>query len=1286
MNVEEVLLFIDASIFAKMGKHLSDLQRLLIQAAWSGSRQGYDQIAQANGYSPNYLKQDAGPKLWQLLSDVFGEKIKKSNFRAAIERQAGLLSHISSPTVTLPVSLDTTALLGLQQESANFFAAQQRKDEGGIIHNSQRFQDWGAAPDISIFYDRSNELAQLEQWIVTERCRLVGLVGMGGIGKTHLSVKLAERIQEQFDYVIWRSLHNAPPLQEILTSLLQFIINTQETDLPATVDEKLSHLIDCLRKYRCLLILDNAETILRHGDCAGIYKQGYEDYGDFFKLLGECRHESCLVLTSREKLKEIVLMQGETLPVRCLNLRGLSVSAGQMLLQLKGCHWKSEAECRVLVEKYSGNPLALKIVAAAIQELFEGSITEFLKYKTFVFNEIRALLEQQINRLPDLGNTILYWLVINRQPVSVAELQSDIYPNVSQQTLIETLKSLIQRSLIEKKATHFLLQPLLMEYVTNLLIERVCQEIETGELVLLNSHALLKAQAKEYIRKTQISFIIQPIIDRLITVFKTKSHLEIRLGQIISKLRSQSPDESGYAAGNILNLLCQLETNLSGYDFSQLKVWQAYLQDVNLHEVNFTGADLAKSVFAQQMAKILSVAFSPDGRMLATGDANGEIRLWQVADSKLLLVCKGHTGWVQSVAFSPDGRMLSSGSSDQTIKLWDVSDGGCRKTLLGHNQRVRSVAFNPDGTILCSGGNDWMVRLWDVESGECLKIFSGHTSYIWSVAFSPDGMTLASGSDDRTVKLWDLGTSECWKTLSGHTHWVRTVAFSPDGKTLASGSGDGTIKLWDLPDGIEVKILEGHNQRLRALAFSPDGSTLASGSGDHTVKLWDVSEGKCLKTLHGHSSRLTSLAFSPDGTILASGGEDQAVRCWEVNTGQCVKTWQGYASGIQSVAFSPNGTILASGNEDWTVKLWDVQGAGDWGQRGQGDKGTRGQGGEGGEGGQGGFGNASPSPHLPIAPSAKSSQSSIPKPLGEGSAVTLQGHTSWVCSVAFSPDGTMLASASSDQTLKLWDVSQGRCLKTLLGHTRWVSSVAFSPDGTTLVSCGGDNTLRLWDVLTGKCVKICQGHSGWLWSVAFSPDGVTVASASEDKTVKLWDIRTGECVKTFVGHTSWVLSVAFSPDGKTLASGSCDQSVRLWDLGTGECVKTFWGHISWVQSVTFSPDGKTLASGSCDQTMKLWDLGTGKCWQTLSAHASWIWSVAFSPISLSPPSQGGRGGILASGGQDETIKLWDVNVGKCLGTLRSRRPYEGMRLTEARGLTEAQLATLKGLGAVEEIE
>lgn len=1248
MDVEKVLEFTDALVFAKTGKHLSDLQRMLFRASWPGTRQHYDEIAKAYGYSVNYLKQDAGPKLWHLLSEVCGEKVRKTNFRAAIERQLRSFSDISSPDVTSLTSTDTSAPEELslpiqgQLETPNLPDSRASNGRDGIVKCSpvsltNPYHDWGKAPDVSVFYDRTSELAQLKQWIVTDRCRLVAVVGMGGIGKTHLSVKLAEYIQEEFKYVIWRSLRHAPPLQQILANLLQFLTNGQETDLLASVDDQISYLIGRLRKHRCLLVLDNVETILCSGAVTGQYREGYEDYGDFLRCIGESSHNSCLFLTSREKPKEIALMQGKTLPVRALDLRGLNVSAGLQLLRLKGCSWNSEDEGGILIEKYAGNPLALKIVAAIVRELFDGSISEFIKPNTLVFDEIRDLLDQHFNRLSDLGKTILYWLAINREPVSPAELHSDIFPSISKIELIEIIQSLVHRFLIEKMGNQFSLQPVVMEYVTNRLIDQVGDEICTGKFVLFNRHTLLKAQAKDYIRKTQISFIVQPLINKLITVFKTKINLEIWFRKIILKLQEQSSLESGYAAGNVLNLLCQLQADLSGYDFSHLTIWQAYLQDVNLHNINFAHANLRQSVFAEQLTSVLSVAFSPDGQLLATGDANGEVRLWGVADSKLLRICKGHAGWVHSVTFSPDGRMLASGSSDQTVKLWNVSDGTEIKTLEGHNQRIRSVAFSPDGQTLASCSSDNKIRIWDVHTGQCLSVLSGHTSWLWSITFSPDGMMLASASEDQTVRLWDVHTNECLKTLSGHTRWIRSVAFSPDGKILASGSGDQTVKLWDISTGQCLRTLEGHTQRVRSVVFSPDGNMLASGGGDHTIKLWEYSTGRCLRTLHGHSSRLASIAFSPDGTIVASGGEDRSVRLWEVCSGQCLKTWQGYASWIQAVAFSPDGTILASGSEDRTVRLWDVRS----------------------------HQAVTTVPHGERGRNSSFSQSS---------AITLQGHTGWVCSVAFSPDGTTLATASSDYTIKLWDVRTGICLKTLLGHSRWLRAVAFSPNGALLVSGSGDYTVKLWDVRTGICLKTLRGHIGWIWAVAFSPDGRTVASASEDKTVRLWDVHTGEVLNTFEGHKSWVQSVAFNPDGQTLASGSCDRMVRLWDVRTGEALKTFEGHRSWVQSVAFSPDGRTLASGSCDQTVKLWNISSGECWQTLLGHSSWVWSVIFSP----------DGQTLASGSQDETIKLWDVNTGENLETLRTKRPYEGMQVKGVTGLTEAQLATLKALGAVDD--
>jgi WD40 repeat protein len=1087
----------------------------------------------------------------------------------------------------------------------------------------------GIALDTSTFCGRGEELVQLKQWVLEEKCRLVLLLGIGGIGKSTLAAKLVQQIQTEFEVVVWRSLQNAPILEEWLESVLPLLLHAQGKDvaLPASLDGKLLTLMEELRGCRCLLILDNAETILNTRQFGGRYRTGYEDYGQLFRQIGEIPHQSCFLLTSREKPREIVPLEGRERSTRTLLLRGLDTEAGRDLFRYKGTFAGTAAEWERLVTHYGGNPLALKMVAAATQELFNGRIVEVLNYAhqgLAVFEDIRDLLQQQFDRLSEVEQEMIFWLAINREPISLSELNNDVLTVPSQQKLPNAIQSLLRRSLIEKEGERFFLQPVVLEYITNQLVEITIAELLTQIPNRLKQLALIKAQAKDYVREIQRRLIIEPIVEHLQIWFSNLQVIEQRLKEMLEQQQQRGLRSPNYLAGNLLNLLIYLGVDLRGWDFSALTVWQADLRQVNLAGVNFRDADLASSVFTEALGGIISLAFTPDGERLATGDADGKIRLWRVADGKQLLTIQGHGSWVWSVGFSPDGLTLASSSEDSAICLWDVASGECLNTFQGKTNGVRSVSFSPDGLMLASSSEDSTIYLWDVASGECLNRFQGKTERVLTISFSPDGQTISSGSDDAMVRLWNVKTGQCLHRLQGHTGWIWSVSFSFDGQLIASGGEDSAIRLWDAQNGECLGVLQGHTDSIHSISFSPDGLVIASSGDDAVIRLWDVQTGECLNTLHGHRGRVRSISYAPnpgfanhvDGQVLASGSHDFSIRLWDVQNGRCLKVLQGNSCGIHSISLSPDGQTLVSAGEDTAIHLWDVQ-------NGQ---------------------------HLH----------------------TLGGHTRWIYSICFSPDGQFLVSGGTDQTVGLWNVAERRCLKLLSGHTGWVWSVCFSPDSQIFASGSQDGTVRLWNMPDGLCLRILQGHTGWVHCVHFSTDGQTLVSGSDDRTLRLWRVSDGQCYK-IINTPRGICSVRFSPDNRTLSSGHFDGSVQVWDIESGQCRHMMQGHTGCAWSVNFSPDAQVLASGGFDGLVRLWDVQTGKSLKVLQGHAEAVFAIRFNP----------DGQTLVSSSHDETMKLWDLTTGECLKTLRADRLYEGMNIRDAQGLTVAQQAALLALGAIE---
>jgi WD40 repeat protein len=549
--------------------------------------------------------------------------------------------------------------------------------------------------------------------------------------------------------------------------------------------------------------------------------------------------------------------------------------------------------------------------------------------------------------------------------------------------------------------------------------------------------------------------------------------------------------------------------------------------------------------------KIGSIAVHPDGNIIATGDDNGNMRLWQYPS--FVENVNQPAYWAQQdpggstvyqLTFSPDGKTLTR-LGPFNIKFYNVPLPGAafqvaaaRQTIDTREQKAQYRAvYSRDGKTLYTGGYDGNIYLWDPENAQLARTFkNAHNSPVNGLVFNPSGNQLASCSGDFIVRLWDFDVVLQSRDFEGHDAPAWTAYFSPDGTKLISASGDRTVKVWHRDTGTVAFTISDHTSPVTCALFSPDGKLIASAGGDKVVRIFDAENGKALRTCEGHQGTITFLDFSADSKKIVSCGADRRIKVWNADTAKEILSINDNPSIVSGVSFSPNGNQIAVANIDQTIRLYD-------------------------------------------AASGKMQHS-------------WNAHGTSVNGVAYSPDGTMLASCGADTAVVVWPLATpGVNSIRLNGHTGPVSSVAFRKDNQHLVSCGADQLVKLWKLEAGaaKEMQTFRGHKDWVTNVAFSKDGYHVVSSSVDRRLKIWEITSKE-IPLLAEHTSAVECVAVSPNGKIVATGSVDRTIKLWDRDTGVELGTLAGHKGAIMNIAFTPDSKRLLSTDDESSIKIWEV------------------------------------------------------------------------------------------------
>jgi WD40 repeat protein len=1093
--------------------------------------------------------------------------------------------------------------------------------------------DWGELRiDVEDFRGRTAELVQLTDWIVKDSVRLLGLSGPPGVGKTWLATKVAQGVEGHFQRVVYRELGDRPFPQTLVTELLTHL-GTAPVARPAgaSLREQLEDLVQVLTERPCLLILDKAEVFYHPQALAGTYDVPYGDYAQILQAFATYGHKSCVIWVGRDVSEAMAGTMGTR--SQLFSVKGLDADAIQHLA-FWPAHLRADPEdWQTLHRLYGGIPDLIRPLATRLAP-FGYRLQSCLAAPERLPN-VDAYFETWLATLSFAEGEVLTWLAISREPLSLEALQQRLhrFPGAE-------IDSLYRRGLCQMVGEAGLWQLTLPDLLGTYLCAQQVQGFENPDeeqwFDHLHRHPLLNAVAPEQVQQWQRQHLLEPVAAAIAYHYPEPSARRDLLVRLLGRSRWQSRIHSqmGYSGGNLINLARAWQFSLVGLDCRELNLWGADLQSDCFQGVALEGSHLAYAALAKPLGRSPVIAVSPMGTQGAIGDHDGRLNLWSLGDGRLqrsfLIDC---TSALRSIVFSPDGTTLAEGRDDGQVRLWDLASEYAPELFTGTPEvPIRALAYSPDGRFLAGGDEAGTLYLWRLASGECIQHIPAHRGTITAIAFSPCGTYVSTCGADCVAIEWQVATGVSHARYQGRvTASLSLVAYQglPEDpatpRAIVVGWDDRQIVLWELATHRPWRMLSPHCDMVVAIALSPDGQYLTASSVNGELHWWHVLTRDYLRQSPALGSPVGALAFTPDSMRLFTGCDYQA-QLWAVATGDCLRSWRSSRHRVTALTLVPRSQEVLTAHEDGTLRRWQKQ--------------------------------MTPERWLPIQ------RLSLPTP-EKISAVMVGVHYG-------SPHQVWVV-GDQGGNVHLCKEAEMAWLGLSIRMPGGISALALSTDGQWLAVGDEGGTLALWNLATGDRRWQQAGHGEAVMALTFSPDGEQLYSGSRDRTIRGWNLQ-GRALFDLNGHRRRVHTLAITPDGDVLLSGSHDGTLRCWHLPTQSCQKV-WHHRDHaiIACVAVDAQGVPVAVTSDTTTLQVWDTATDICRLTLAEHQDTIWHVSPDP----------DGQFLLSASQNGEINLWDLQTRHSCGYLRADRPYEGMQISGCEGLSEAEHAMVRSLGAVD---